>query len=208
MTTSHLPRCSLLVRISLTLALALVGCSKETPGGAAEQVEFREPPAEGEPSSEHRLRTVYVPAYSHMPRSTEPSREYLLSILLSVRNVDPTAAVVLTHVDYFDTDGHRVRRYLDEPRELRPLETAEFTVERSDDAGGSGANFLIYWEGPADAHPLLTESIMWGLVGGGYTAFTSRGIELERRPIGRALGDGASLPAPDLPPAGTAPDEQ
>jgi hypothetical protein len=96
--------------------------------------------------------------------------------------MDTTSVVTLTHVDYFDTSGHRVRRYLDAPRDLRPLETAEFFVTTSDEVGGSGANFLVYWEGPSDAHALLTETVMVGTMGAGYMSFTSRGIELERRP--------------------------
>lgn len=109
-------------------------------------------------------------------------RPSLLSVLLSVRNVDPSATVSLSHVDYFDTSGHRVRRYLKQPRALRPLETAEFTVPTFDEKGGSGANFLIYWEGPSDAHALLTEAVMVGQIGAGYISFSSRGVELERRP--------------------------
>ena len=96
-----------------------------------------DPPPEAEPAGGPRLRTVYVPAYSVLPRGTNLDRSALLSVLLSVRNVDSTATVTLTHVDYFDTSGHRVRRYLDAPRRLRPLETAEFTVETNDATGGS-----------------------------------------------------------------------
>jgi hypothetical protein len=120
-----------------------------------------------------------VPAYSHLPKG-EKARA-LMSILLSVRNVDSAATVALTQVDYFDTGGHRVRRYLNEPRVLRPLETAEFSVASFDEAGGSGANFLVHWAGPEDAHPLLTEAVMLGHLGTGYVAFTSRGLELDRR---------------------------
>jgi hypothetical protein len=122
-----------------------------------------------------------VPAYSTLP-THNPQRAALLSVLLSVRNVDSSATGRLTHVDYFDTSGHRVRRYLDRPRELRPLETAEFSVSSLDATGGSGANFLVYWEGPSDAHPLLTEAVMVGHLAGGQVAFTSRGVELDRRP--------------------------
>jgi hypothetical protein len=120
-----------------------------------------------------------VPAYSHLPKG-EKARA-LMSILLSVRNVDSAATVTLTQVDYFDTAGHRVRRYLAEPRVLRALETAEFSVASFDEAGGSGANFIVHWAGPADAHPLLTEAVMLGHLGTGYVAFTSRGLELDRR---------------------------
>mgnify|MGYP000243775365 FL=1 len=96
--------------------------------------------------------------------------------------MDSRATVTLTHVEYFDTSGHRVRRYLSAPRELQPLETAEFTVPALDDSGGSGANFLVYWEGPADAHSLLAEAVMTSQFGAGYVGFTSRGVELEHRP--------------------------
>lgn len=138
------------------------------------------PPSAAPAVGENRKRTVYVPAYSHLRTSRDGSTLY--AITLSVRNVDPTAHVTLTHVDYFDTSGHRVRSYLSGPKTLRPLETAEFFVESRDDAGGSGANFLVYWKGPSDAHALVTEAIMIGFTGAGYNAFTSRGVELPSRP--------------------------
>ena len=158
-----------------------IGCDGPRPVEMTNTAETSGPPVESPPSGTPQLRTVYVPAYSYLPHGKKHER-VLFSILLSVRNVDSTAVVTLTHVDYFDTSGHRVRRYLKSPKKLRPLETAEFKVETQDDTGGSGANFLVFWEGPSDAHPLLTEAVMWGYLGGGYTAFTSRGIELDRRP--------------------------
>ena len=170
---------------ALLCAAFIVSCGSQRDDGPAESTALTEtpaePPAEAAPSGEFKSRTVYVPAYSHLPQHTKPTRR-LLSILLSVRNVDSAASVTLTHVDYFDTSGHRVRRYLETPRSLRPLETVEFLVETDDDVGGSGANFLVYWEGPSDAHPLLTEAVMWGNLGQGYVSFTSRGVELDRRP--------------------------
>lgn len=172
---------SWLVPIASGVLAVTAACSQKTPDDVRErQDDVSEPPSEGNPTGESRLRAVYVPAYSHLPARDD--RRSLLSILLSVRNVDPSAVIRVTHVDYFDTSGHRVRRYLSGPRQLRPLETAEFTVDTVDEAGGSGANFLVYWEGPSDAHPLLTEAVMWGHMGAGYMSFTSRGVELDRRP--------------------------
>ena len=174
-----------------SLAAALILCAaacgetspapSATPSAPGETV-VTDPPAEAAPAGAPRLRTVYVPAYSVLPRGANADRGALLSVLLSVRNVDSTATVTLTHVDYFDTSGHRVRRYLGAPRTLRPLETAEFSVATNDETGGSGANFLVYWEGPSDAHSLLTETVMVGHLGSGHVAFTSRGVELDRRP--------------------------
>ncbi|MFT5460760.1 MAG: hypothetical protein ACI9K2_007280, partial [Myxococcota bacterium] len=92
----------------------------------------------------------------------------------------------------------------DQPLHLRPLQTAEFIVENQDVVGGSGANFLVYWDGPSDAHPLLTESVQWGHLGAGYISFTSRGVELDRRPDPAAFmvtGDDTSATVPPAPAA-------
>lgn len=185
--------------IAITLVLS-GGCNQESPSPPA-PVDTTAPIGTNEPRVEppargtQRSRTMYVPAYSHLRNGG--NRPTLYSITLSVRNVDPTSTVKLTHVDYFDTSGHRVRRYLKSARELRPLETAEYFVESVDTAGGSGANFLVYWEGPSDAHPLLTEAVMMGFMGAGYTTFTSRGVELPRRPELDASSD--AVPASSGP---------
>lgn len=194
--STTIPRLCFLASVSLTLVL--VGCNRTSSDGTSDQTGISEPPAEGAPEGEPRLRTVYVPAYSHLPRNQKPHKS-LLSILLSVRNVDSSAVITLTHVDYFDTSGHRVRRYLKSPRTLRPLETAEYIVDTLDDVGGSGANFLVYWEGPSDAHPLLTEAVMWGHLGQGYVSFTSRGVELDRRPDPEVFMIDAPTSTPNSP---------
>lgn len=170
-------------RSPLLIALLLVAaCASEAPPPPPPVEDVPEPPAEAHPAGESRLRTVYVPAYSHLPGTKETAKPSMLSVLLSVRNIDSVATITLTHVDFFDTDGERVRRYLKQPRELRPLQTAEFSVDTWDPTGGSGANFLVFWEGPSDAHPLLTEAVMTGQIGAGWVGFTSRGVELDRRP--------------------------
>lgn len=167
----------------VVLGVGLSGCnSRSELEPAVPGVTAAEPPSNGVPTGEVRPRTVYVPAYSHLTYGPDADRRAQMSILLSVRNMDSVATITLTHVDYFDTSGRRVRRYLPLPRLLQPLETAEFEVPAGDVVGGSGANFLVYWEGPSDAHSLLTETVMLGNLGAGSVAFTSRGVELDQRP--------------------------
>lgn len=174
----------------LMVALMTCGCADPAPAPAP-GAQTPPPPPEAPPTGARRARTVYVPAYSHLPSGARLEKQSMLSVLLSVRNIDSRADVRLTHVEYYDTAGKRLRQYLPAPRVLRPLETAEFNVEVHDHAGGSGANFLVHWDGPADAHPLLTETVMVGHVTTGYVAFTSRGVELAQRP---------ATPAPGAPP--------
>lgn len=192
---SRTTTCRRLLLASLTISF---GCGEAAVVTEPEPaVESPEPPPQAEPTGEARRRTVYVPAYSSLPHHGDGA-PHLVAILLSLRNVDSRATITLTHVEYFDTSGHRVRRYLSAPRELQPLETAEFTVDVADDSGGSGANFLVYWEGPADAHSLLAEAVMTSQFGAGYVGFTSRGVELEHRPD-PALFQAAPAEAPATP---------
>ena len=60
---------------------------------------------------------VYVPIYSHI-YSGDKENPFLLTAILSVRNIDPGHAITLTAVDYFDSDGKPLRRYLEKPVEL------------------------------------------------------------------------------------------
>ena len=55
---------------------------------------------------------VYVPIYSHI-YSGDKENPFLLTAILSVRNTDTGHAITLTAVDYFDSDGKLLRRYLD-----------------------------------------------------------------------------------------------
>lgn len=136
------------------------------------------------PGSAMSDRLVYVPAYSHI--FAGGNRRIMLSITLSVRNVDPSASLRLKHVDYYDTPGHLVRRYLTSPVEIGPLSTLEYAVELFDDAGGSGANFLIGWEAKDGTQPLLAEAVMLGQTSSGSLAFVSRGVAVDKPAVSEA----------------------
>ncbi|MGB0680929.1 MAG: DUF3124 domain-containing protein, partial [Polyangiales bacterium] len=199
--SQRLRLCQLGSCLLLGFASPWAGCRAEpedapaAPSKRARRVS--QPPAESKATGAVRARTVYVPAYSYLPRGRYSRQRSPLSILLSVRNVDSTSPVTLTHVDYFDTKGQRVRRYLHAPETLSPLQTAEFGVDTLDEMGGSGANFLVHWRGPADVHPLLCETVMLGHLGAGYVTFASRGLELARRPP--PAPSGSKTKSPEAP---------
>ncbi|MCA9614762.1 MAG: DUF3124 domain-containing protein, partial [Myxococcales bacterium] len=79
---------------SLAMTMGLTACNERPPeNDTVEPTEVSDPPSEGQPTGGPQLRTVYVPAYSHLPDGS--GRKSLLSILLSVRNVDTSAVVTL-----------------------------------------------------------------------------------------------------------------
>lgn len=119
-------------------------------------------------------QTIYVPVYSHI-YSGDRERPVYLAATVSIRNTDPKHTIRLLTVDYFNSEGKLVRRYLDNPVRLGPLASTRYIVGESDKAGGSGANFIIGWESAEPVSPPITEGIMISTASQLGISFTSRG---------------------------------
>lgn len=122
-------------------------------------------------------QTLYVPAYSHI-YGGDKENPFLLTVTLSIRNVDPKRPITVMAVDYHGTRGGLVRRYAPEPVELAPLESLRFVVPESDATGGSGANFIVVWKAGRPTNPPIVEAIMIGTKNQQGISFCSRGQEI------------------------------
>ena len=135
------------------------------------------PPATGHADGAMELskgQTVYVPAYSHIYVGNR-ERPFLLTITLSIRNIDAKNPVTITAADYYDTKGKRIRKYLEQPVSLGPWESIRYIVPQKDKSGGSGANFVVEWSAEKGVNPVLVETIMIGAESQQGISFTSRG---------------------------------
>jgi hypothetical protein len=119
-------------------------------------------------------QTVYVPAYSHIYVGNR-ERPFLLTITLSIRNIDAKHPVTITAADYYDTKGKRIRKYLAQPISLGPWESIRYIVPQKDKSGGSGANFVVEWKAEKPVNPVLVEAVMIGAESQQGISFTSRG---------------------------------
>ncbi|NWH05541.1 DUF3124 domain-containing protein [Desulfobacter latus] len=118
-------------------------------------------------------QTVYVPAYSHIYTGNRqiPS---LLTVTLSIRNIDIAHTVKIISVNYYNTKGKLLKKYQPSPIFLNPLESIRYVVDYDDKTGGSGANFIVEWQSKDSMNPPIIESIMIG----SRSSFTSRGQAL------------------------------
>jgi hypothetical protein len=123
-------------------------------------------------------QALYVPAYSHIYIGHK-SRAYKLSITLSIRNIDPKASLTLTTVNYHDTDGNLSKHFLDTPVVLGPMASTRYVVPVQENAGGSGANFVVRWKADHRINPPIVESVMIGTQSQQGISFTSRGQEIK-----------------------------
>ena len=134
-------------------------------------------PAPAAAADEIRLsngQTVYVPGYSHI-YSGDRERPVLLAVTVSIRNTDPVRSIVVRSVDYYDSAGVLVKRYVENPVALGPMASLRYVVPESDKAGGSGANFVVRWNSAKPVNPPIIESIMISTRMQQGISFSSRG---------------------------------
>jgi len=61
---------------------------------------------------------IYVPAYSHIYIGNR-EKPFLLTVTLSIRNIDPKHQIKITLVDYYETQGKLLKNYIDKPTGVR-----------------------------------------------------------------------------------------
>lgn len=119
-------------------------------------------------------QTVYAPAYSHIYHG-DKERPFDLAVTLSIRNTDLVHPITLISVEYYNTDGKRVRGYLEGELRLGALSSTRFVVSESDKSGGSGACFIVRWKSDAKVTEPVIETIMISTRTQQGLSFSSRG---------------------------------
>ena len=129
------------------------------------------------PAGRTNGQVLYLPIYSHIWHGDvdgkgQPTKT-LMSVSVSIRNTDPTKPIRITSAQYFDTDGKKLREYVPVPKTIPPMGTFELFIPRSDDSGGSGANFVIAWTSDTSVNAPIVEAVHAHLPSGRSIAFTT-----------------------------------
>ena len=119
-------------------------------------------------------QTFYVPIYSDIYTDRD-NRKVLLSATLSVRNTTLKKSLYINKIDYYGTDGTFIKSYLTKPIELPAMATLNYIVEKEEDKGGSGANFIIEVEGIDETVKPVIEAVMIGNFSDKGFAFSTEG---------------------------------
>lgn len=136
------------------------------------------------PVSRSSGEMLYLPIYSHIWHGDVDSQgrpaKTLVSISVSIRNTDPANAIEIKSALYYDTNGKKLKEYIQSPKTIAPMATQELFIPRSDDTGGSGANFVISWTSGAPVSPPIVEGIHANLPGGRSIVFTTSARPMPR----------------------------
>jgi hypothetical protein len=128
-----------------------------------------------------RQEKVYIPVYSDIYHMSGDKR-FLLTVTASVRNTSMRDTMFVYSVDYYDSNGTRLRQYLNRSILLKPLESAEFIVEYLEKQGGAGANFIVDWGTNSPNLKPVIQGVMIGTLSQQGISFVTEGVTIQRRP--------------------------
>lgn len=161
--------------------LILFGCTNQNPNLNEEGEDILQAKETYFPDAKLSYHdTVYVPVYSDI-YSKSVYEKFLLTATLSIRNTSLTDSIFINDVDYFDTDGNKVRNYLSGKQLLlRPMQSIDYVIEEDDEIGGSGANFIINWGATSDQLKPIFQGVMISTNGQRGISFLTDGVSIKR----------------------------
>ncbi|MBK8501815.1 MAG: DUF3124 domain-containing protein [Saprospiraceae bacterium] len=163
--------------IYISLVFILPGCASEVDIKNRKPINDFELRATGLPTDSLIQGHSYLSVYSQIYSNTE-HRTHNLTATISIRNVSEMDSIYIIKAMYFDTEGHLLHNYFENPVYIRPLETVAIVIAQKDNEGGTGANFLFDWATrPGTAEPLF-EGIMISTSGQQGLSFTTNGIRI------------------------------
>lgn len=120
---------------------------------------------------------IYVPIYSDIYVDHQ-NQKTLLAATLSIRNTSSVDSLFISKIDYYNTAGDLVRGYIENPISLSPMATINYVIEKEDDTGGPGANFIVEISSKQrDIKPLI-QAVMIGEAGNKGFAFSTDGYSI------------------------------
>ena len=119
-------------------------------------------------------QSVYVPVYSHIYHG-DKEKKFNLTATLSIRNTNLKKDIMLDSIDYFNSNGKLLKKYLEAPIVLKEFSTIRYVIKANDKNGGSGAKFIVKWKSKGLSNAPLIEAIMISTQSGQGISFVSRG---------------------------------
>lgn len=122
--------------------------------------------------------TVYIPIYSDI-YSESRLKSTLLTATLSIRSTSLTDTTFINNIDYYNTKGDLVKSFIDRTLVLEPMQSIDYVIDRDDNTGGVGANFIVTWGAPRNTNPLF-QAVMIGRSGQHGLSFVTEGISIKK----------------------------
>lgn len=117
---------------------------------------------------------IYLPIYSNIYHSNQ-RRLHNLGITVTFHNTDLENSLIIKSIEYYDTQGNSIEKFLPSPVSLKPLASTNFFIPDNDTRGGIGANLLIEWIADKKISNPIAEAIMLSTASTQGISFTTQG---------------------------------
>ncbi len=108
-------------------------------------------------------QTLYVPSYTSIMAGTH---SFDAKPVVFIHNADQNNPINLVRIDFYNTDGKLVEKYLQQPQKLQANAATRINVkERIPGEEGSGAHFIIQWQADHKVVEPLVQTWFVGAVG-------------------------------------------
>jgi hypothetical protein len=124
--------------------------------------------------------TIYVPVYKSFYQSYGSTRDaYALTSTACLHNTDSKHAIVVYTIEYYDSNGKLLNKFIDAPMTIKPWNSREITLPHSTQPEDFGANLIVRWRAEQPVNPPLVEVLMVGQVLNRGVSFLTRGCEIK-----------------------------
>ncbi len=164
----------------LILAITIVGCDRPDPNITSEGQDELELLQVEQPINNSKMEyndIVYVPIYSDI-YVNQFKQKQLLAATLSIRNSSSTDSLFISEITYYNTKGIKVRDFISKPIGLAPMASINYVIEKDDDTGGHGANFIVHLSSRNPALKPIIQAVMIGEIGNNAFAFLTDGYSI------------------------------
>ena len=122
---------------------------------------------------------VYVPVYSSI-YYRDSTKVYNLTVTLGIRNTDSLNDIFIKEINYYNSQGESVKKFLSRPIRVRPLETFDLVIAEDDTTGGIGANFIVKWISKTPVQSPIIEAVMISIRQGVGISFVGTGKVIKK----------------------------
>jgi uncharacterized protein DUF3124 len=124
---------------------------------------------------------IYVPVYSSIFYE-DGNQKLKLDTTLAIHNINYDRKITVTRADYYNSEGKLVKKYLEKPVVLMPLQATSMVLAGTKAPGGMAANFLVEWQADQEVNSPVVEALMVNASSNLGVSFTSFGKVLKRLP--------------------------
>ena len=125
--------------------------------------------------------TIFVPAYRGFYQIYGTTRDsYALTGTFFLYNIDPKMAIEILSIDFYDSSGKLLKKFIETPLLVKPRNSKEITIQPRTQVDEDCASYLmIRWKSSQPANTPIAEVLMVGQVMNRGISFSTRGCDVK-----------------------------